>query len=152
MDYACPHGVYPAAGEDRWVAIAVADDDAWERCVRVLELPHDPSLAAPPGRLAARAAVDDAVAAWTRERPAAVAAELLQEAGVSAMPVMNGMDLRAVPDLTQRGTLVTLVHPEMGEERHSGNPLRFSRTRVTRHPPLRASASTRPTSSRDGSG
>ena len=131
VEWACPHGVYPAAGEDRWVAIAVADDDAWERCVRVLELPHDPSLATLAGRLAARAAVDDAVAAWTRERPAAVAAELLQEAGVSAMPVMNGMDLRADPHLTQRGTLVTLVHPEMGEERHSGNPLRFSRTRVT---------------------
>jgi len=131
VEWACPHGVYPAAGEDRWIAIAVADDDAWQRCARVLDLPHDPSLASLAGRLAARAAVDDAVASWTRERPAAVAAELLQEAGVSAMPVMNGMDLRADPHLTQRGTLVTLVHPEMGEERHSGNPLRFSRTRVT---------------------
>src|SRR2546426_6000893 len=29
--YACPHGVYPSAGEDRWVAIAVVGDEAWER-------------------------------------------------------------------------------------------------------------------------
>ena len=131
VEWACPHGVYPAAGEDRWIAIAVADDDAWQRCARALELPHDPSLATLAGRLAARAAVDDAVAAWTRERPGAVAAELLQEAGVSAMPVMNGLDLRADPHLAARGTLVTLVHPEIGEESHSGNPLRFSLTPVT---------------------
>src|SRR2546430_8373415 len=25
-----PHGVYPAAGEDRWVAIAVASDAEWQ--------------------------------------------------------------------------------------------------------------------------
>jgi crotonobetainyl-CoA:carnitine CoA-transferase CaiB-like acyl-CoA transferase len=128
--WACPHGVYPAAGEDRWIAIAVTDDDAWRRCARVLGLRDDQSFATVAGRLAARASVDQAVAAWTREHDAAVAAELLQEAGVSAMPVMNGLDLRVDPHLTARGTLVTLVHPEMGEERHSGNPLRFSRTPV----------------------
>src|SRR5206468_375654 len=27
--YACPHGVYPCAGDDRWVAIAVVGDAAW---------------------------------------------------------------------------------------------------------------------------
>src|SRR5262249_39748009 len=101
--WACPHGVYPAAGEDRWIAIAVTDDDAWRRCARVLGLRDDQSFATVAGRLAARASVDQAVAAWTRERDAAVAAELLQEAGVSAMPVMNGLDLRVDPHLTARG-------------------------------------------------
>jgi benzylsuccinate CoA-transferase BbsF subunit len=131
VEWACPHGVYRAAGEDRWIAIAVTDDDAWRRCARVVGLPDDPSFATVAGRLAGRAAVDQAVASWTRARDATAAAELLQEAGVSAMPVMNGLDLREDPHLTARGTLVTLVHPEMGEERHSGNPLRFSRTPVT---------------------
>jgi crotonobetainyl-CoA:carnitine CoA-transferase CaiB-like acyl-CoA transferase len=131
VEWACPHGVYPSAGEDRWVAIAVADDEAWRRCVRVLGLPDDSSLATVAGRLAARAAVDEAVASWTRGRDAGEATRLLQEAGVSAMAVMSGADLREDPHLAARGSIVTVVHPEMGEERHSGNPLRFSRTPVS---------------------
>ncbi len=31
--HAAPHGVYPSAGEDQWVAIAVMDDDAWRALV-----------------------------------------------------------------------------------------------------------------------
>src|SRR2546426_904082 len=54
--YACPHGVYPSAGEDRWVAIAVVDDEAWERFAGVLGWPLDPAFASLDGRLAARAA------------------------------------------------------------------------------------------------
>src|SRR5262249_9334025 len=128
VGWACPHGVYPAAGEDRWVAIAVMDDDEWGRCARVLGVGDDPSLATLAARLSSRAAVDDLVAAWTRQHDAAEAARLLQEAGVSAMPVMNGNDLRSDSHLAARGGLVTLRHAEMGDERHSGNPLRMGRT------------------------
>src|SRR2546422_6747846 len=42
--YACPHSVYPSAGDDRWVAIAVVGDDAWERFAGVLGWPLDPAL------------------------------------------------------------------------------------------------------------
>jgi crotonobetainyl-CoA:carnitine CoA-transferase CaiB-like acyl-CoA transferase len=129
VEWACPHGVYPSAGDDRWVAIAVLDDEAWGRCARVLGV-SDPSLATLAGRLAAREVVDARVAAWTRERDAAEAARLLQEVGVSAMPVMHGEDLRADPHLAARGGLATVTHPEMGPTCHSGNPLRFSRTPV----------------------
>jgi crotonobetainyl-CoA:carnitine CoA-transferase CaiB-like acyl-CoA transferase len=128
VDWACPHGVYPAAGDDRWIALAVSDDAAWRRCARVLELPDDPALGALAGRLAARDALDARVAAWTRQRTAEEAARLLQDAGVSAMPVMHGGDLRADEHLAARRGLVTVTHPEMGATLHSGNPLRFSRT------------------------
>jgi crotonobetainyl-CoA:carnitine CoA-transferase CaiB-like acyl-CoA transferase len=129
VEWACPHGVYPSAGDDRWVAIAVTDDAEWNRCARVLGV-ADASLATLAGRLAARAALDARVSAWTRERDAAEAAQILQQAGVSAMPVMHGDDLRADPHLQARGGLATVTHPEMGPTRHSGNPLRFSRTPV----------------------
>jgi len=128
VDWACPHGVFPAAGEDRWVAIAVVGDDAWQRCARVMGLGEDPAWATLAGRLAARAAVEDAIAAWTRTREGGEVARLLQEAGVSAMAVVNGAELRADEHLAARGGLVTLHHPEMGEETHSGDPLRMSRT------------------------
>src|SRR5262249_15027326 len=89
VDWAAPRGVLPAAGDDRWVAIAVVGDDAWERCARVMGLPHEPAWGTLGGRLAARAAIEAAVAEWTRARDAAEAARRLQEAGVSAMAVVN---------------------------------------------------------------
>jgi crotonobetainyl-CoA:carnitine CoA-transferase CaiB-like acyl-CoA transferase len=130
VEWACPHGVYPARGDDRWVAIAVLGDDAWSRCARVLGV-SEPRFATLAGRLAAREEVDARVSAFTRERDAADVASVLQDAGVSAMPVMHGEDLRADPHLAARGGLVTVTHAEMGPTRHSGNPLRFSRTPIT---------------------
>jgi crotonobetainyl-CoA:carnitine CoA-transferase CaiB-like acyl-CoA transferase len=128
--WACPHGVYPAAGDDRWVAIVVGSDDDWARCVSVLGLPDDPGLATLTGRLAARDEVEGRVSEWTRRHEPAEAARLLQEAGVSAFAVVSGVELREDQHLAARRGLVTLRHPEIGEERHSGNPLRFSRTPI----------------------
>jgi crotonobetainyl-CoA:carnitine CoA-transferase CaiB-like acyl-CoA transferase len=125
---ACPHGVYPAAGADRWVAIAVAGDDAWERFRACLGWTAETRRATLPGRLGARDELDARVAAWTRTRSAEDAAATLQAAGVSAMPVMTGEELRADPHLAARDALVVVDDPEIGSVRHAGTPLRLSRT------------------------
>jgi crotonobetainyl-CoA:carnitine CoA-transferase CaiB-like acyl-CoA transferase len=44
------------------------------------------------------------------------------------MPVMGPIDQHADPHLTEREFIVHLEHPEVGEETHVGNPIRFSRT------------------------
>ena len=46
------------------------------------------------------------------------------------MPVQNADDHRADPHLAARGALVTVEHPEVGPERHIGNPIRLERTRL----------------------
>jgi benzylsuccinate CoA-transferase BbsF subunit len=125
--WAHPHGVYPCAGEDRWVAIAVVDDELWRRFRTALGWPDDPALATLDGRLARAAQLDERIAAWTRERSALDVATALQTAGVSAAPVWNADDLRDDPHLAARGAIVTVEHGEVGPERHAGNPLRFSR-------------------------
>jgi crotonobetainyl-CoA:carnitine CoA-transferase CaiB-like acyl-CoA transferase len=128
VEYAAPHGVYPSAGEERWIAIAVVGDAAWERFVRALGWTPEPRLATLAARLAAREELDRRLTEWTRARSAEDAAEALQAAGVSAMPVQNGDDHRADAHLAARGGLVTVEHPDIGPERHSGNPIRMSRT------------------------
>src|SRR2546425_9928746 len=85
---------------------------------------------------AARAEIDARLAEWTRVRAAEEAAAALQAAGVSAMPVQNADDHRADPHLAARGALVTVEHPEVGPERHSGNPIRLSRAPLA--PPVAA--------------
>jgi benzylsuccinate CoA-transferase BbsF subunit len=126
VDYACPHGVYPCAGNDRWSAIAVVGDEAWEAFARTLGWPAEPHLATLAGRLAVRTELDTRVAEWTRGRDPEQVAAKLQAAGVSAMVVQNGDDHRADPHLAARGAIVTVEHGEIGSERHSGNPIRFS--------------------------
>ncbi|HEX4016861.1 MAG TPA: CoA transferase [Frankiaceae bacterium] len=124
---AAPHGVYPSEGDDAWVAIAVMNDDDWQRLCKVVgwdsaELPIAAS------RLAARDQLDERLAGWTRSRSNVEAAELLQAQGVSAMPVMGPVDQHVDPHLAEREFIVHLQHPEVGEETHVGNPIRFSST------------------------
>ena len=128
VDWAVPHGVYPSAGDDRWVAIAAVGDAAWEALVRCLGWTPEPRLATLDGRRAAREEIDSRLTEWTRGRTAEQAAAALQAAGVSAMPVQNADDHRADPHLAARRALVTVEHPEIGPERHSGNPIRMSCT------------------------
>jgi len=129
---AAPHGVYPSAGDDQWVAIAVMDDDAWTRLCTVTGWTSDPFLGDPllaeaAARVAARDVLDARLAEWTSTRTKEASAAELQAHGVSAMPVMGPLDHHADPHLLERGAIVTLHHALTGDERHIGNPLRMSR-------------------------
>ncbi len=124
---AVPHGVYPSAGDDRWLALSVLDDAAWQRLCEALGWSVDSSTATLDGRLGARDAIDKRITEWSSALVAEDAAQLLQSRGVSAMPVMGPLDHLVDPHLAQRGFIVTLVHPEVGRERHAGNPVRLSR-------------------------
>ena len=128
--YACPHGVYPCAGEDRWVAIAVVGEPAWRALCGVAGWEDEPALRTLEGRLAARHDLERRLAEWTRDRVAEEVAEALQAAGVSAMPVMSPDDQRADAHLAARSAIVTVEHAEIGAERHIANPLRMTRTAV----------------------
>jgi crotonobetainyl-CoA:carnitine CoA-transferase CaiB-like acyl-CoA transferase len=134
--YAAPHGVYPCAGDDRWIAIAVVTDDEWQRFRDLASWPDDPKLRTLADRKAAGSGLDDRVATWTRAQRAEHLAEALQNAGISAMPVMNGDDHRADPHLASRAAIATVDHPEIGPERHIDNPIRF--TSIPRTPAGRA--------------
>jgi crotonobetainyl-CoA:carnitine CoA-transferase CaiB-like acyl-CoA transferase len=124
--YAAPHGVYPAQGSERWVAIAVVSDDDWSRFRTALGWPDASELRTLAGRLAAGAELDERVAGWTRARTAEDAAATLQRAGVSAMVVQNGDDHRADPHLAARDAFAVVDQPDIGSVRHSGNPIRFT--------------------------
>jgi crotonobetainyl-CoA:carnitine CoA-transferase CaiB-like acyl-CoA transferase len=128
--YACPHGVYPSRGDDRWVAIAVVGDDAWDRFRVALGWSAEERLATRAGRLAVRAELDARVGAWTSERTPEDAAALLQAARVSAFPVQGPDDHRADAHLLARGALVRIDDPVVGPVLHVANPLRFSDTPV----------------------
>jgi crotonobetainyl-CoA:carnitine CoA-transferase CaiB-like acyl-CoA transferase len=108
-----PHGVYPCQGKDRWIAIAVDSDAAWQALCGVMGHPmwcRDPVLATLDGRLAGRPQIDNALATWTREHDAMALASTLQAAGIMAGAVQDGRDLLHDPQLRARGFFDEVTH------------------------------------------
>jgi crotonobetainyl-CoA:carnitine CoA-transferase CaiB-like acyl-CoA transferase len=89
-----PSGIYPCAGEDAWISIAVTDEAAWTRLAALLARPD----------LARQATqeVDVALTAWTRARTPDAAMSALQEIGVAAGVARRPLDLLADPHLVAR--------------------------------------------------
>ncbi len=125
-----PHGVYPAAASDSWLTIAVRDEAAWRGLVRAMRnemLGTDPRFATLASRLANRAALDEAVAAWTRTQDANEAASLLQAEGVAAHASWDSRDIVADPHLRARGAIIEVPEPGGDGIRAAvGAPMRLS--------------------------
>ena len=115
-----PHGVYPCAGEDAWLALACSDDDEWRTLCGVIDgLPKDASLQE---RFAAHDDIDETIAAWTCRRAKEEAAEALQAAGIPAGPVNITPDMTDDAQVRSRGFFVPL---EAGPTPMLGNPIKM---------------------------
>jgi crotonobetainyl-CoA:carnitine CoA-transferase CaiB-like acyl-CoA transferase len=125
---ACPHGVYPVAGDDRWIAVVVADDAGWRALCREAGWPEEEELASLDGRLAKAKELGARLAGWTAQQDGDELAPRLQMLGISACPVMGPLDQLDDEHLLSRRFIVQLDHPEVGPERHAGNPVRMSLT------------------------
>jgi len=129
--YMAPHGVFRCRGEDRWVSIAVRNDDEWRRMCGAIdraELATDPRFAVLAARKENEDALEQTVTAWTQERSADEVTRILQQIGVAAYPSLDGKDMLANPHVVARGFFVELEHPEVGKRQHLGIPWKMSRT------------------------
>ncbi len=122
-----PHGVYPAAGEDRWVAIACANDAQWAALAGALGRGDLAGLTTEE-RLARREELDGLVAAWTAPQDEAAVEERLIGLGVPAHRVQNSPELLVDPQLAHREHFVTLPHATHGTLVVEGSRMRLSRT------------------------
>ncbi|MBW8818174.1 MAG: CoA transferase, partial [Streptomyces sp.] len=127
---AAPHGVYPAAGEDQWVAVAVFGDDDWRGLLRAMGDPEwaaDPRFASQQDRFAHQDELDLLLSRWTRDRDKHSLMHLLQSHGVPAAAVQDARDLNEVdPQIAERGLFFELDHPVIGPARFEGTPIHFS--------------------------
>ena len=128
-----PHAVYPAAGDDEWVAVAVRDAGDWQALATVVgrpDLAADDHLRSVDGRRSRRDEIDQAVADWTSRVLPGEAEATLQQAGVPAHAVLHA-DSPPCPQLEHLHHTVTVPH--------EGQPDRvIERTRIelTRTPPV----------------
>jgi crotonobetainyl-CoA:carnitine CoA-transferase CaiB-like acyl-CoA transferase len=133
-----PHGIYPCAGKDRWIAIAAQTDDQWEALCRVAKRPqwHDRFCG---DRKANEDALDAAIETWTGTRDRDELAVELAEADVIAAPVLNGLEVAHDPVFRARGAIQTVDHPEAGAWPQPAIPCHFSQTpaKVTGAAPIK---------------
>ncbi len=128
-EWACPHGLYPAAGTERWVAIACESDAEWLALCSIAPLERFGSLTTLGKRLEHREEIDRELARWTgREEPRALEARLAA-AGVPAAVAQFPTDLYRDRQVAHRGFFVTLDHPVMGPTPYDGFITRFSARR-----------------------
>lgn len=112
-----PHGVYPAAGEDRWVAIACATDEQWQALCAAAGRPKwaaDPRFVSFSARQQHREALDEALADWTRERDVDAIEQALQAVAVPSHRVSASADAFADPQVAFRRHFITVEHPLFG--------------------------------------
>jgi benzylsuccinate CoA-transferase BbsF subunit len=126
-DYAAPQGVYPAAGEDRWIAVSVLSDAQWADLTDELGLPElartYPTAAS---RHAAHDLIDDALAQRTGRHDPFDLMRRLQARRVPAAAVSTFGDLIVNdPQLAHRGHFSVLDHPEMGPSIYNAPPYRL---------------------------
>ncbi|MDA3040829.1 MAG: CoA transferase, partial [Actinomycetota bacterium] len=124
---AVPHGVYRAAGDDCWVAVACPDDASWEALAALIGCPALAGLGSD-ARRARVEEIDAAISAWTSGRDADEVAETLAAAGVAAYPVQNAPEAAADPQLAHLGHFVEVGHPTHGTTVVEGPRARLSRT------------------------
>lgn len=128
--YACPRGVYPAQGTERYVALEVLTAEQWRalRSVAPLDAFDDPALDSLDARIDCREALDAAVAAWIAPLQAEDVAAKLKAAGVPATVAHWPSELFDEPQLSHRGFFVELNHTAMGPVKYDGLATRYSAT------------------------
>jgi crotonobetainyl-CoA:carnitine CoA-transferase CaiB-like acyl-CoA transferase len=124
-----PHDLYPAEGEDQWVAVAVTDEEQWAALCAVISALGDASRLSIEERREQTAQLDAAIADWTRSREAREAAALLQAAGVPAAASMNATMLFEDEHLWERGFYESILGDDGEARAMVGLPWRWSGTR-----------------------
>jgi benzylsuccinate CoA-transferase BbsF subunit len=126
-----PHGVYPALGDDRWIAIACRTEAHWCALCHVMnrdDLALDEDFATITGRQLNSSRLDQIIGEWTRRLTASDAEVLLQGSGIPAGALQDSKDVSNDPQLASRGYLTELRHPIYGRTVVEGSRFLLSRT------------------------
>jgi benzylsuccinate CoA-transferase BbsF subunit len=115
--YLAPHGVYPCAGDDCWIAIACTTDAQWRALSALMgnERSNGFRGASLEERLEHQHLLDSALADWTRSFDAGELESTLQSRGIPASKVATSEDMERDPQLAWRKHFIEVDHPTLGK-------------------------------------
>jgi crotonobetainyl-CoA:carnitine CoA-transferase CaiB-like acyl-CoA transferase len=126
-----PHGIYRCKGDDQWVAVSVASQAEWLRFCHAVgygEWIQDTRFADEMARHENAAALDEIIETWSRKMDPGPAAQMLQDVGIAAGPVLSVAQLLSDKQLNARGFVVDIDHPEAGKRKTLGLPWKIGGT------------------------
>jgi crotonobetainyl-CoA:carnitine CoA-transferase CaiB-like acyl-CoA transferase len=129
-------GVYPAQGDDEWVAISIRDDRDWAAVVDILARPEllvDERFQLEEHRRRNQGALDEVLGDWTRIRPSQESVDVLAARGIPAERVLTADRMYELPQLDARGFYEEIDHPLTGRARFPGWPFRITPGPATHH-------------------
>lgn len=134
---ACPNGVYPTAGTERYLALSVETPEQWNALRRLAPLDAfgDPKFDALTERQALSDAIDAALKPWIAGFERRELETLLVNAGIPASVAQRPTELVADPHLAARGFFVPLTQSEVGTIPYDGFITRFSAKKEMLHKP-----------------
>lgn len=126
-----PHGIYPCAGDDAWIAIACRDDEEWLQLALLIDAPW--ALSAEyqscDGRIATQDVLDQRFGEWTRGFNKFELTQQLENIPLPVAPVRTPEErIERDPFTAEFGLWPTVEHSEIGALRVDGQPVKFSET------------------------
>ena len=130
-----PHGIYRCQGDDRWVAIAVRNEDEWPVLCDAIgrsDLASDTRYSTIDGRIEHHDELDDVIEAWTSTRSNFEVMKALQAKGIAAGAVQRPEErIDHDPNTKAWGLFPEVVHEQIGRVRVDGVPVKLSETPAT---------------------
>ena len=128
-----PHNCYRCRDEvmDRWISIAVGTDGEWRALCDAIgrpELAEEDRFRSGSARWQNQDELDRLIEAWTIEHSDREAMEILQGAGVAAVPSFSIDELWSDPHLAARDVFEVVDHPVLGTLPLIKSPCRLSAT------------------------
>jgi benzylsuccinate CoA-transferase BbsF subunit len=122
-----PHALYPALGDDGWVAIVCRDDEEWRSLAIEMRRPDLAGLTTAERR-AREAELDEVIGAWTARQDPSGLQHRLQAMGVPTHRMQNTGQVIDDAQLADRGHFVWVDHPYVRRSLVDNPAMQLSRT------------------------
>ena len=123
-----PWNIYPTA-DVGYVAICVINQNAFEKLMKIVgreAIADESGFYTMNLRKEAREPIDTAISAWVASREKKEVMKTLCENGIPCGAVLDSKEMSDDPHLNQREMVVKILHPEWGEVKVLGCPVKFS--------------------------
>ena len=126
-----PHGCYRCQGDDKWIAIAIRNDNEWKDLCLAMDKPElvdDERFQDGFLRWKNQDELDKIISEWTGRQDNIDIMKKLQSVNIASGPVYNVEEIYNDQQLRDRGFFVKHNHPESGEKELPGVFAKLSET------------------------
>ena len=127
-----PQGIYPCSGDNRWIAISIESDHAWENLCRILEFEEEWRVWRQPERRIRRELIDQAIAEQTRKQDRVTLSAKLQSQAVMAGWLSDARDVTENQQISAPGFWIDRIDPDGMKRSTPGLPIVLEKDDVSR--------------------